>query len=56
MLANALVPFAEQFRVEAAAWLAHANLDGRRRPETLQLAELARLATALEAVPERAVL
>jgi len=56
MLANALAPFSEDVGVGAAEWLDRANLDGRRRPETLQLAELARLASVLEAVPERAVL
>jgi 16S rRNA (adenine1518-N6/adenine1519-N6)-dimethyltransferase len=44
MLANALRGFAELHDVDPSATLAAANIDGRRRPETLQLAELARLA------------
>lgn len=42
--ANALKPFAEGFGLGSAAALAEAGIDGRRRPETLQLVELARLA------------
>jgi len=44
MLSNALGPFAESRQQDAAAALAAAGIDGRRRPETLQLTELARLA------------
>jgi 16S rRNA (adenine1518-N6/adenine1519-N6)-dimethyltransferase len=42
-LSNALKPFAAIRGLDAAAMLREANLDGRRRPETLDLAELARL-------------
>jgi 16S rRNA (adenine1518-N6/adenine1519-N6)-dimethyltransferase len=44
MLSNALAPFAEARGRAAAASLEGAGLDGRRRPETLALEELARLA------------
>jgi 16S rRNA (adenine1518-N6/adenine1519-N6)-dimethyltransferase len=44
MLANALARFAASHRVDAAAALTAAGLDGRRRPETLDVAELAALA------------
>ena len=43
-LSNALRPFAESVGHEASAALASAGIDSRRRPETLQPAELARLA------------
>lgn len=43
-LSNALKPFAEQRGRSATGVLEAAGVDGRRRPETLQLAELARLA------------
>ncbi len=43
-LANALKPFAEVQRRSAAEALAAAGVDLSRRPETLQLSELARLA------------
>ena len=43
-LANALRPFAAAHGRGAAAVLAAAGIDAQRRPETLQLAELARLA------------
>jgi 16S rRNA (adenine1518-N6/adenine1519-N6)-dimethyltransferase len=43
-LSNALRPFAEMRKSNAREALEKAGLDGRRRPETLQLAELARLA------------
>jgi 16S rRNA (adenine1518-N6/adenine1519-N6)-dimethyltransferase len=43
-LGNALKPFAESRHVDPRAALAAASLDGQRRPETLQLTELARLA------------
>ena len=44
MLVNALRPFAASRNQDAAAALAASSIDGRRRPETLQLTELARLA------------
>jgi 16S rRNA (adenine1518-N6/adenine1519-N6)-dimethyltransferase len=43
-LSNALKPFASGRGLEAAGVVAAADLDGRRRPETLNLPELARLA------------
>jgi 16S rRNA (adenine1518-N6/adenine1519-N6)-dimethyltransferase len=43
-MTNALKPFAESFSLSAAEGLVRAGLDGQRRPETLQLVELARLA------------
>ena len=43
-LSNALAPFATARRANPRAALAHADIDPRRRPETLQLTELARLA------------
>ena len=43
-LANALDSYAGSRRVDAGAALRHANIDPRRRPQTLQLTELARLA------------
>jgi 16S rRNA (adenine1518-N6/adenine1519-N6)-dimethyltransferase len=43
-LLNALGPYASLKRVEAGAALSSAGIDPRRRPETLQLTELARLA------------
>jgi 16S rRNA (adenine1518-N6/adenine1519-N6)-dimethyltransferase len=43
-LANALRPFADTRRADAAQVLRAAEIDPRRRPETLQLEELARLA------------
>lgn len=45
-LANALRPFAAARERDPAAALAAAGIDSRRRPETLQLTELARLADA----------
>jgi 16S rRNA (adenine1518-N6/adenine1519-N6)-dimethyltransferase len=48
-LLNALRPYAVPREREAAAALAAANIDPRRRPETLQLAELARLADFFDA-------
>jgi 16S rRNA A1518/A1519 N6-dimethyltransferase RsmA/KsgA/DIM1 with predicted DNA glycosylase/AP lyase activity len=46
-LSNALKPFAETHGASATAALARAGLDGRCRPETLQLVDLAGLADAL---------
>lgn len=43
-LLNALRPYAATRERDAGAALAHADIDPRRRPETLQLTELARLA------------
>lgn len=44
MLVNALEPYARSRSREAGRALDHAGIDRRRRPETLQLTELARLA------------
>jgi 16S rRNA (adenine1518-N6/adenine1519-N6)-dimethyltransferase len=44
MLSNALEPFAASRGVAAARLVAQAGLDPRRRPETLDLADLSRLA------------
>jgi 16S rRNA (adenine1518-N6/adenine1519-N6)-dimethyltransferase len=49
VLGNALAPFAATRGVAATAALAAAGLDPRRRPETLQLAELAQLAAVFPA-------
>jgi 16S rRNA (adenine1518-N6/adenine1519-N6)-dimethyltransferase len=54
--ANALKPFAEPLGVTSAEALEAAGLDGRRRPETLQLVELARLADVFASAADRAVL
>ena len=43
-LSNALKAFAADRGVDARAAIADAGLDGQRRPETLQLTELTRLA------------
>ena len=48
-LSNALKPFAESRGQRAAEALEAAGIDPRRRPETLQLTELARLAEILAA-------
>jgi 16S rRNA (adenine1518-N6/adenine1519-N6)-dimethyltransferase len=45
---NALRPFAAPLGIDAASALAHADVDPRRRPETLDLAALARLAVSLK--------
>ncbi len=50
MLGNALRPFAAARARDAGAALAAAGIDPGRRPETLQLAELARLAEFFSAV------
>ena len=55
-LTNALRPFASVHGHQAGAVLAGAGIDGGRRPETLTLAELARLAAALRPVDPTAVL
>ena len=56
MLGNALRPLAEVIGVDPIRTLAAAGIDPRRRPETLQLAELALLADVLAVGNERAVL
>jgi 16S rRNA (adenine1518-N6/adenine1519-N6)-dimethyltransferase len=43
-LLNALRPFAAPLRIDPASVLARAGIDSRRRPETLNLSELAELA------------
>jgi 16S rRNA (adenine1518-N6/adenine1519-N6)-dimethyltransferase len=55
-LLNALRPFAAVRGREAGAALEAAGLDARRRPETLQLSELAGLAEQFPAMGGRAVL
>ena len=49
-LSNALLAFPLSARLPPAAALAHTALDGRRRPETLTIAELVRLANAFVSV------
>ena len=46
-LANALRPVAESLGCTAAQLLEHSGVDGRLRPETLTLAEIARLSRAV---------
>jgi 16S rRNA (adenine1518-N6/adenine1519-N6)-dimethyltransferase len=46
-LSNALKPFAAARGLDAASVITGADIDGRRRPETLNLSELARLAWVL---------
>jgi 16S rRNA (adenine1518-N6/adenine1519-N6)-dimethyltransferase len=48
-LSNALKPYAESRGTSAAGALAAAGIDPKRRPETLQLEELARLAAVFSA-------
>jgi len=55
-LNNALKPFAEARGRKAAEALTTAGLDGQRRPETLQLIELARLADVFATTPPPPVL
>ncbi len=55
-LNNALKPFAEARGRKAAEALTTAGLDGQRRPETLQLIELARLADVFASTPPPPVL
>jgi 16S rRNA (adenine1518-N6/adenine1519-N6)-dimethyltransferase len=43
-LANAVRAFAERYGIDPREAIARASIDGRRRPEALQLTELARLA------------
>jgi 16S rRNA (adenine1518-N6/adenine1519-N6)-dimethyltransferase len=49
MLTNALAPFGAARQVDAVGALREASIDPRRRPETLQLEELARLAAVFAA-------
>jgi 16S rRNA (adenine1518-N6/adenine1519-N6)-dimethyltransferase len=51
VLTNALRPLVEPDGLDPAAVVAAAGLDGRRRPETLQLVELAALAAAWQPPP-----
>jgi 16S rRNA (adenine1518-N6/adenine1519-N6)-dimethyltransferase len=55
-IVNALKPFADARGVDARAAAAAAGIDGRRRPETLQLAEFARLADVFVTPSAAAVL
>ena len=55
-MTNALKPFAEGTAFTAAKALSVAGLDGQRRPETLQLVELAQLADVFASAADRAVL
>lgn len=50
MLVNALLAFPLSSRLSPAAALERANIDARRRPETLTLAELVRLANVFASV------
>jgi len=54
VLANALAPVAAGLGRDGRAALAAADLDGRRRPETLAVGELLRLAEALDRAPPAA--
>ena len=56
MIGNALAPFAGERGRIAGDVLAAAGIDPRRRPETLQLEELAQLADAFAAAEQRPVL
>jgi 16S rRNA (adenine1518-N6/adenine1519-N6)-dimethyltransferase len=53
---NALRPFAASLRASAEAALAQADITPSRRPETLQLTELARLAAFFASAGRRSVL
>jgi 16S rRNA (adenine1518-N6/adenine1519-N6)-dimethyltransferase len=55
-LLNALKRFAEERAVDPRAAVTEAGVDGTRRPETLQLTELARLADVFVSSSLRAVL
>jgi 16S rRNA (adenine1518-N6/adenine1519-N6)-dimethyltransferase len=52
---NALKPFGTALGVDPAVALTEAGIDGRRRPETLQLVELARLADVFASAAHRRV-
>jgi 16S rRNA (adenine1518-N6/adenine1519-N6)-dimethyltransferase len=51
-LGNALCAFRPWDRADISAILRHADIDGRRRPETLEIAELVRLADTVDRLPE----
>jgi 16S rRNA A1518/A1519 N6-dimethyltransferase RsmA/KsgA/DIM1 with predicted DNA glycosylase/AP lyase activity len=51
-LENALMAFQTWDRAAISRVLRHADIDGRRRPETLDVAELVRLADAVEPLPD----
>jgi 16S rRNA (adenine1518-N6/adenine1519-N6)-dimethyltransferase len=55
-LSNALKPFGTALGVDAVTALTEAGIDGQRRPETLQLVELARLADVFASATQRHVL
>jgi 16S rRNA (adenine1518-N6/adenine1519-N6)-dimethyltransferase len=55
-LGNALRAFGDATGLEASEALSAAGIDSRRRPETLQLVELARLADVFASAASRAVL
>ena len=48
-LTNALAPLAAEIGIDAGAALAASGIDGRRRPDTLEVVEIARLAESLAA-------
>jgi 16S rRNA A1518/A1519 N6-dimethyltransferase RsmA/KsgA/DIM1 with predicted DNA glycosylase/AP lyase activity len=48
MLSNALLPIVNKFGVETSGILRKTKIDGARRPETLELAEFARIASELD--------
>ena len=54
-LSNALKPFGTAIGVDPVTALAEAGVDGQRRPETLQLVELARLADVFASAAQRRV-
>jgi 16S rRNA (adenine1518-N6/adenine1519-N6)-dimethyltransferase len=56
MLTNALAQFATSRGTEPGTALAEAGIDGRRRPETLTVAELVGLADVFASASLRAVL
>jgi len=47
MLSNALLPIVSESRAEISVILSKTKIDGTRRPETLQLAEFAKIASEL---------
>ena len=55
-LSNALKPFGTAVGVDPVTALTEAGIDGQRRPETLQLVELARLADVFASAAQRHVL
>jgi len=55
-LSNALKPFGTSLEVDPVTALVEAGIDGQRRPETLQLIELARLADVFASAAQRHVL